>query len=147
MPVYAKFDEVGLPLGFWPDDIFPDGDDGERHSAIPVDAIKITRQQWQAFLNNNGARRWEDGHVVPFEPPPLPEAPVVLYPADLWRRTTDDEAEQIEGAMNAQSARLRNLFRTAQTYQSDDPLWPVLHEAAVQLFGEDRAAELLAPSF
>jgi hypothetical protein len=147
MPVYAKFNEAGLPLGFWPDDIFPDAEDDARHPAIPANAVRITRQQWQAFLNNNGARRWEDGHVVPYEPPAPPEPPVVLYPADLWRRAGDEEAEQIEAAMNAQSARLRNLFRTAQTYQSDDPLWPVLHEAAVGLFGEERAAELLAPSF
>lgn len=78
--------------------------------------------------------------------PPAPVAPVVVFPADLWRRTTDAEAEAIEAAMAGQSARLRNLFRSAQTYQSDDPLWPVLNGAATELFGAERAAELLAPS-
>ncbi|MBS9720163.1 hypothetical protein JYU29_05615 [Tianweitania sp. BSSL-BM11] len=146
MPVYAKFDAIGLPLGFWPDEIYPDAEDGAPHPAVPADAVRITRQQWQAFVSNSGARRWDDGHVVPYEPPAAPEPPLILFPADLWRRTSDDEAEQIEAAMNAQSARLRNLFRTAQTYQSDDPLWPVLQAAATDLFGEERAAALLAPS-
>jgi len=78
--------------------------------------------------------------------PVTPPGPIVVFPADLWRRTTDAEAEAIDAAMNAQPLRIRRLFLTAQTYQSDDPLWPLLTGAAAQLFGEARAAELLAPS-
>jgi len=84
---------------------------------------------------------WVVTPIAPVEP-----GPIVVFPADLWRRTTDAEAEAIDAAMNGQSLRNRRLFETAQTYQSDDPLWPLLMGAAVQLFGEARARELLAAS-
>lgn len=88
--------------------------------------------------------RWQ---IVALPPaPPVAPSPVVLYPADLWRRTTNAEAEAIDAAMEAQPLRIRRLFDAAQTYQSDDPLWPLLTGAAVNLFGAARAAELLAPS-
>lgn len=75
----------------------------------------------------------------------LPEL-TILFPGDLWRRTTDAEAAAIDAAMSAQSIRLARLFMTAQTYRSDDPLWPLLVQVATSLFGAQRAAELLAPS-
>jgi len=143
---YALFDDEGVRRGSWRDDIYPPEDDGSRNRVIPAEAIEIREDQWIELINNEGLRRWQDGKVVAWVPPEPEPGPVVLYPADLWRRTTDDEAEQIEAAMNVQSARLRNLFRTAQTYQSDDPLWSALLGVAVELFGEARAAELLAPS-
>lgn len=74
------------------------------------------------------------------------EVPIVVFPADLWRRATDDEAQDIMDAMTAQPVRIRKIFETARSYQSDDELWPLLESAAQALFGADRAAELLAPS-
>lgn len=77
------------------------------------------------------------------QPPPMP---VIVSPADLWRRATEAEAEAIEAAMSSQPLRIRRLFERASTYQSDDPLWPLLYGSAVELFGAERAAELLAAS-
>lgn len=88
---------------------------------------------------------WHQSWVVTPIAPADP-GPVVVFPGDLWRRTTDAEAEAIDAAMKAQPLRIRRLFDAAQTYQSDDPLWPLLMGAAVQLFGEARARELLAAS-
>ncbi|EBY7415896.1 hypothetical protein D6J61_26890, partial [Salmonella enterica subsp. enterica serovar Alachua] len=62
----------------------------------------------------------------------------------LWERTTPSEAAQIEDVMATQDPRSRNIFRTAQTFRSDHELWPMLKTLATQLFGEERAAELLA---
>lgn len=76
----------------------------------------------------------------------VPPVVTTLNPADLWRRATDYEAEAIEGAIALQPVRIRNIFRTAQTFQSNDELWPLLNGAAVGLFGAERAAELLAGS-
>lgn len=70
----------------------------------------------------------------------------VLYPVDLWSRMTEDEADQVEAAIAEQSVRIQNMFRSASSYRSDHELWETLESTAVTLFGEERAAELLAAS-
>ncbi|HEV7255737.1 MAG TPA: hypothetical protein VGN97_21885 [Mesorhizobium sp.] len=73
MTKFATFDQAGLPLGFYTEDIH-----GE---AIPDEAVKITDQQWKAFLNNPGRRRWDGTHVVPYEPPAEPDpVPAAITP-------------------------------------------------------------------
>ena len=76
----------------------------------------------------------------------LPPQVTTLYAVDLWKRTTDHEADQIEAAMALQSARVRNVFRAANSYRSDDEFWALLSSTAEMLFGAGRAAEILAPS-
>lgn len=89
---------------------------------------------------------WESaGNVI--EPyMPEPEAPTVIsIPAvTFWERTTEAEGTAIETMLNQQPFRVRQIFMTAQSYRSDHELWPLLQNAAVQLFGELRAGELLA---
>ncbi|WP_336747750.1 hypothetical protein [Aureimonas altamirensis] len=65
---------------------------------------------------------------------------------DLWDRVTDEEAEAIEEAIDAQPVRVRNIFRTRTEYHSDHELFPLLTRIAETLFGKDRAAEILRPS-
>lgn len=86
--------------------------------------------------------------VIPEEPEPEPEPdPVtILYPVDLWTRVTDAEAEAIEAAMLTQSVRLQNIFKSASSYRSDHELWGILTGMTTQLFGAERAAEILAAS-
>lgn len=87
------------------------------------------------------------GEVAPYVPPPPEPAPmVVLYPVDLWSRLTDAEADQVEAAMATQPVRIQNIFRSASSYRSDHELWPLLQSVAAGLFGEARAAEILAGS-
>lgn len=74
----------------------------------------------------------------------LPEPVVVVPAAVFWSRTTDEEADAIDAAMQKASVKIRNLWRTEDTYRSDGPLWPTLSAKASELFGEARAAELLA---
>ena len=137
---HAIFNEHGLPQAFYAAEIHGD--------AIPADTVEITDEQWQEFIDNQGLRRWSDGTVVTFEPPATEpdEHVAIVFPADLWRRATDEEAEAIDHAMGAQPLRIRRIFTSALEYRSDDDMWPLLMGAATQLFGEERAAELLAPS-
>ena len=88
----------------------------------------------------------DDAEVVAFLNPPAPEPVTIVYQVDLWSRMTDDEAEDVATAMNAQPLRIQNIFRAAGEYHSTHELWPLLQSVAVDLFGPDRAAELLAPS-
>lgn len=81
-------------------------------------------------------------------PPPeeVPATPRKVYKLDLFERATDAEAEAIMQAMALQPVRIQQIFLAAQSFVEGHELWPLLEGAAEQLFGEERAAELLAPS-
>lgn len=61
----------------------------------------------------------------------------------IWRRATDDEAVQMRAALDAQPVRLREIYDGAAWIETTDELFGVLQAALVQLFGEERAAQLL----
>lgn len=134
---YVTVDEAGFPSCIYSDDI---------HSNIPHDAVEITEQQWRDLIENQGARKVVNGQIVEYEPPtPEPEPVVTILPAvTLWERLSETEAEQVNAAMATQPFRTRQIFLTANTFRSDHELWPLLVQMATDLFGETRAAELLA---
>ncbi len=84
---------------------------------------------------------WQNGEWVYVEPQTVIIIPAVTF----WERTTEVEGTAIEAMLAQQPFRVRQIFMTAQSYRSDHELWPLLSEAAVQLFGAARAAELLVP--
>lgn len=81
-------------------------------------------------------------------PPPilLPEPVTVVYSVDLWSRMTNAEAEAVAAEMETQPFRIRRIFESANSYREDHELWPLLVQIATALFGEERAAQILAPS-
>jgi len=90
----------------------------------------------------------QDGGWVKVEPPvePMPNMVTVLYPVHLWERMTQAEADAVGTVMENQPFRTRKIFESASSYRSDHELWPLLQQIAATLFGEVRAAEILAPS-
>ena len=88
-----------------------------------------------------------DHEILPYIPPePEPEPAIVIPAVTFWERTTEVEGTAIEAMLNQQPFRVRQIFMTAQSYRSDHELWPLLQTAAIGLFGEARADELLAQS-
>jgi hypothetical protein len=89
-----------------------------------------------------------DGGWVAYEPPvdPGPNMVAVIYPVHLWERLTPAEADLVGTAMEQQNLRTRKIFESASSYRSDHELWPLLQQIALTLFGETRAAQILAPS-
>lgn len=137
---YAVFTEDGLPSAFF--DLAIHGD------SIPSGAVEITNEQWEEFLTHMGFRRWVDGNVVEYSPPQIeiPDPVTVVFSVDLWSRMTDAEADQVGATMADQPFRVRKIFETANSYRSDHELWPLLVQIATTLFGDQRAAQILAPS-
>lgn len=142
---FIKFGPEGFPLFYYAEVTYPPTEDGNRNSDIPLDAVPVTDEQWA------DARRialWQtpDGTLTTPPPPEAIESPsVVVIPAvTLWERMTDAEAEQVNAAMATQPFRTRQIFLTASTFRSDHELWPLLVQMATDLFGEERAAELLS---
>ena len=137
MKIRATFDEDGFVTGFYPDDIWPKG--------FPSTAVEISSEQYNELLSFPGARKWLNDQVVEYKPPEteLPEPVTVVPSVILWERLTEAEAGQVNAVMATQSFRTRQIFLTANTFRSDHELWPLLVQMATDLFGEDRAAELL----
>lgn len=134
---FGIFDAEGFPTAFFSTYV--------HGGAIPPEAVRITEDQWFDFINNNGMRRWQGDKVVEYTPPITePEPVVTILPAvTLWERLTEDEADQVNEAMATQPVRTQRIFTTANTFRSDHELWPLLEQMATELFGAERAAELL----
>ena len=69
-----------------------------------------------------------------------------VYKGDIWRRCSDAEAAQLDGAIVSQPVRLRRLFDDAQFLRSDDELFGRIRGAVTQMLGATRAAVILAAS-
>lgn len=78
---------------------------------------------------------------------PARELPVVIVvpKIDLWRRMTDAEHVAMKQGVAGQSQRIQDIFNDCQTFRSDAAEWELLQAMATQLYGPQRAAELLAP--
>lgn len=143
---FIEFGSEGFPLFYYDEVTYPPSENGQRNPDIPSDAIAVTDQQWS---DASLMRLWRspDGSLTTPPPPePIVEPePVTILPAvTLWERLTEAEAEQVDAAMATQPFRTRQIFMTANTFRSDHELWPLLVQMATDLFGEARAAELLA---
>ena len=136
----ALVNEDGLVLAFYAEEIH--GED------IPDGTVDVTDEQWREILQSCGSKLLINGEIVDAEVPPIeiPEPVTVVYSVDLWSRMTEDEADQVGAAMDHQPFRVRKIFESASTFRSDHELWPLLVQIATTLFGEERAAQILAPS-
>src|SRR5690606_7329862 len=117
MTKYAVFDADGFPMGFYAEDIH--GAPDAEGTLIPQGAVKITDQQWHAFLSHPGARKWSNGHVVEYTPPEPEPSPYRLYKSSFIRRLSDDEAVTMEGVMASAPAKLRMLFNSVEYFISN----------------------------
>jgi hypothetical protein len=97
---------------------------------------------------------WQDGEIVevdestldPIAPAPLPTISARVYKAPMFRRMTDEEYERYLQIRTGFPPRLQAIFDAAEYLSPDDEFWPDLMAAAEQVYGTERAAELLAPT-
>ncbi|WP_432475263.1 hypothetical protein ACRRRS_14840 [Brucella anthropi] len=142
---FIKFGPEGFPLFYYDELTYPPTEDGIRNLDIPLDAVPVTDEQW-ADAQRIALWQSPDGTLTTPPPPEPVESPsvVVIPSVSLWERLTEAEAEQVNAVMATQPFRTRQIFLTANTFRSDHELWPLLQQMAIDLFGEVRAAELLA---
>lgn len=83
----------------------------------------------------------------------LGDWPPVTLKADVWRRATDDEIDQIDAVLadppdveGMTPKQIIRVWRDTREIEHTDRLYSVVWTIAVDLFGEDRAAEILAES-
>lgn len=82
------------------------------------------------------------------KPPPVgTENPALrTYKSDVWRRCTDAEAQALDAALAAATAKLRRLWDDCTILEHEAPEWSLLVAGVAAAVGEERAAEILAPS-
>lgn len=153
--IFAQFDDVGAPVGFWPEELFPKSSDGERHPDIPVTATPITHEQWLDLIGNQGRRRWENGEVVPYEPPVPPPPPAPRSTA-MWRARTIMKVTSWEGGTlfqavqdaiaglsdPLQQATAEEALERGDIFDRDGVFVPML--AAIVGIGDEQLDELMA---
>lgn len=77
--------------------------------------------------------------------------------ADIWRRLTDAEAETIDtllgnppqemvDSFGISAVKLRRIWDDAAVLNHDNPMYPALKAKFVEIFGQDRADTIMAPS-
>lgn len=87
-----------------------------------------------------------DGEITPPTLVVMPgESPSRTYKSAMFRRMTDEEFALYEQIRAGFPPRLAALFDAVEYLSSDDEFWPPLVDAANQAYGEERAAEILAP--
>lgn len=128
------------------------------HTHLDVDVIFETRETdglnsyttCETIDTEHGLELWQKANAGEYGPiapyvAPEPQPIITILPAvTLWERFTEEEADQVNDAMATQPVRTQRIFTTANTFRSDHELWPLLEQMATELFGAERAAELLA---
>ncbi len=133
--IFTQLDADGFSLGFWHSDV---------HVDIPEDAIEITLEQYQEYIDNQGFRRFVGGALVQFDPPPPPEPEIRVYKAAMFRKMTDAEYDTYLQIRASFPPRIQAIFDAAEYLSSQDEFWSDLVSAAEQAYGPERAAELLS---
>lgn len=70
----------------------------------------------------------------------------VTYKTDVWMRCTDDEAAYLTAALGQASPKMKGMWADCQQIEHSSPFFSTLRSQMGSVFGELRAAELLAPS-
>lgn len=132
--IRATFNSDGFATGFYPDDIWPDN--------YPNDAVEISHDDYVELLSYHGLRKYVDGRVVEYAPPPpSPSIPQVvsrfqaraaLYGAGLL--------DDVETAIAAADPLVQMAWADAQEFQRNSPT--ILSLAAVLGLFESDVDEL-----
>lgn len=116
-------------------------------SLSPADRLRCIARQVEGGFDLEAPDDLEAALKAAHPAAPLPvTGPVITYKADLYRRTTEQEAEAIEMALAAAPVRQRRLFESALHLDHSDEAFAFAQEALVGMFGKKRAGELLAAS-
>jgi hypothetical protein len=100
-----------------------------------------------------------DGEEIPCSPEDLAQMdtdaaappadlgpPPRIYKVPMFRKMTDAEYEAYLQIRAGFPPRLQAIFDAAEYLSPEDEFWPDLVAAANQVYGAERAAELLAPT-
>lgn len=92
--------------------------------------------------------RGHDGSFVVSDDDEPEQSPLTRIPkAEIWRRLTEEEAEVVDAALQAAPLRLRRIFEAAQYLDTGDPDYPALRAGIVAALSEERANEVLTPTY
>lgn len=110
-----------------------------------IDGVRMTVPDDLANRHRQMLAEWEaEGNTIAPYVEPEPDPNYIVSKATVFRRTTSQEAEALDGMIADTDARTRNIYMGAQYLDTRDELWPMLRSIMVGAFGEERTDELLA---
>lgn len=78
--------------------------------------------------------------------PALPGPPVITYKADVWRRSSAEQAAAIDTELTKLDVRMRRLWDDAQYLDHSTEEFLLLRTTMIGAFGQAEADRILAPS-
>ncbi|ALN73530.1 hypothetical protein [Aureimonas sp. AU20] len=99
-----------------------------------------------------------DGQIVPLtdaewaeyqkmqSDPPLISQATITYKADVWRRSTEEQAAAIDTELTKLDVRMRRLWDDAQYLDHSTEEFALLQATMLQAFGQAETDRILAPS-
>lgn len=138
MIIRATFNSEGFPTGFYPENVWP--------TNYPSDTVEITEDQYRNFTENQGLRKYVNGRVVQYSPPSPSPTPIITYKGDVWRRVTEEQANQLDTEISKLGVRERNLWSDSLHLDHSDPFFLMLRDAMIQQWGITETDRVLAAS-
>ena len=114
MSIQAMFDAAGIPTAFYNSDINTD---------IPNGIVKITREQWQEFIDNPGLRRWDGANVIEYSAHAESQSEPVIIVSPYQARVALLNAgllDTVETAINSKGGKIKIKWDYATDVRSDD---------------------------
>lgn len=110
-------------------------------SAEPKEVQAACAEAW----TDEVVRKWKE--LVPWKEPVPPPPLENISKNIIWERMTDPEATAADNILKAQSPKIRRIYDGATYISVRANEYPMLLGAMTQLFGAQRAAEILKPNF
>ena len=110
-------------------------------STYPQEAQDFAAKYW----TEKRLDLWKE--QFPWAEPPPPPALENISKNIIWERMTDQEAVAADNLLKAQSPKTRRIYDGATYISVRAAEYPMLLGAMTQLFGAQRAAEILKPNF
>lgn len=109
-------------------------DDG---AVIPADPANSDYAEYLAWVAAGG---------VATAAPPVAAPPARTWKTDVWRRCTDAEVIASDQALKAAPVKMQRLWADSTILEHESPEFSMVWDFMVAAFGQDRAAQILAPS-
>lgn len=116
--------------------------------------------EWVQIEDHRGERWWDEaGQLVPIffigdpedrgltniEPPPPPPPTDYTLAADLpWSRMTEDEAELVQGGIDAAPVKTRNMINKATSFSTGTDAFSKFKAIIAAAAGAERAEEIMS---
>lgn len=112
---------------------------------LPNGRVFLETDSGRVMVDKNDVKIIE-GEEVYYDPDTNKILNVITYKADIWRRVTESEAQTLYNAIENLPIKDKMIFKEASYLNHFHEEFNLVQSKMIELFGESRTSELLAPS-